>query len=335
VLQEIVSPVFWSYLVCTSSERADALFKALRSRSRTEGMYKFGLVKVLRLDGDADPTVLRQHEGSQHPYFWFLELCGNLVHLNLFADSPSPTHPSLLVRLASRRSQLPLQGMSGLVLGNINWDAAMLALRQLAPSLRRLQMSATQAGPPPVLPHRITEADRISLPAVNELAVLTFNGTDGPGWLEAHLGTRWDMPAIKKVAFGIGPRQKGRVAPSSSDVFHGGVHYAALCLQDLGLVSKLFMDLTGSRVKELAIGRGCLEVDLDPVQFVECLQQAPKGQAATVKVVVIIDGQYPVDPSDHQDDCLVELVNRRRLPSLEKVVWVDWDKDDASAAWPA
>ena len=307
--------MFWSYVVLDSNTRARAILSQLRSHGNNPRFLH--LIKVISLPRRLEP------QPEEHQCLVLLRCLSKLAHIHLHSDPPVPTCPLLLASLSMRfivKGSF-VQGLTGVVLGDGNFEAAMLALTQLAPSLRRLAICTVDVKPshPAKIRHHISD-----LP---QLVSLSTRGP-GPTWLEDAFNCRWDMPALTKVS--IGRRLVlGSAIPKFSQT------YDSVFISTLREVGWRFPRLATLQPQELGFQIGSDQEDgrLDLEVFKSDLGRAVEPELGSVKVIVIAEGVHPRLLEDGYDLCLVELVNRHRFPSLEKVVWIAAKKDDDGANW--
>ena len=304
--------MFWSYLVLTSETRAHTLGSLLdRSASPTQTrLQKLSSVKVVQVPG---------HLGSsdkESPCLGLLRDLPSVVHIHVHTARNTSTSPLVLISLALRSSGLcaPLHGLTGVVIGNVNFEAVMLALRDLAPSLRQLSISTTNS-----VSHEPTRTTPFS-----KLAALSLGGPVGVAapWLENVLDACWDLPVLGKVHLGQEKDPKFLTLGWLDGC-------KTLFLPNLNKVAEKFRDLAKIGVSELAFWLDFEEwngFSLEDLQ--DLLDLAEGGRVDTVKAVVVVEKAGVRSSEIGHDFCLAQFVNKRRLPSLEKVVWVAAKKDD-------
>ena len=326
--QTLVSPIFWSYLVLRSDARAVLLHLLLALRSRRERSAILDMVKVVWLPPvrDSGPSVGVPR--VDNTALILAREMAKIVHIHIGSDSHEPTSLLMLGFLAARLPpKVPLEGLTGLFLDWTNFEVAMVALRHLAPSLRRLCICTEEDALPSAARHK--ELGAVHFPALKSLDVRTFDCGNPELWLERLVAWSWTLPRLSKIAIGVhlnawSPERR------SGDFL---VTFESACLIDLGVVSASFRSMADLGLKELAFDFGPNEEEdqVDFAKFVAGLDRAERGQVSTIRDIVLIE---TIDkPGDAADHCLVELVNRRRLPSLEKVVWVLAQPGNDAAVW--
>lgn len=328
-----MSPVFWSYLVLASSWRAKRLIACMSSPSRPSGSLPFGLVKVVRIC-DARDSEPWEEDTTEHPILGVLRRATHAVHLHLELVDPTPV--SLLVLLAAREKKTAhlLEGFTGLVLAPRNFEAAMVALRQLSPHLRRLLIASHKSrfGPPELM--YTSNNACIHFPQLVDIAAGTLYDGDS-GWLDDHLlGYRWQLHFLKKIALSP-PQADGVLNEPPLWWYHEQLRVPlnAVFLKELNDLQVEFKRLADTEARELAFGISGRHAPVNLVRFKLELDEANDGVCRSVEVVVVVEGKVARRPSSGLDLCLAELVNRRRFPSLEKVVWVAALKDNKDLNW--
>lgn len=201
-LQELVSPTFFSYVVLATPKAASRFLTRLARKSISEEETILGWVRVASIDGSSDSTTTWERNRGEHPSTTLLRTLPSLLHLNLtYSDINTPTSISTLISLAVQ--DLPLLGVTGIVLQAGNLNAVVLAINKLAPNL--LQLSLFQSSP--ALPTSLDNpqaAHHIHLPNLVNLGI----GIVAPpqvNWLEGLVGDLWTLPKLSKLALGSPP----------------------------------------------------------------------------------------------------------------------------------
>lgn len=323
-LQELVSPIFWSYLVLGSSARAQRLVNMVGRRSRAERLLIYQKIRLVRVKkvGQGPLWVERSNE-VEHPILAVLRQPTKATHVQLDTTAPTITPTPLLVSLALRLEGFaPLEGLTGLVLDRSNFDAATIALRHLAPSLRRLSVYALDGRPPTASADEPpAHIPSITFPALAHLATGTFGSVER--WLPGVLAKKWRFPALNKLAVGPTPAHGLSVVDNDLWWFAAdtvpGKKLSALYFGHVVDIADHFDVLKSTQVQELAIGfDGGKDIELDVDDFA-CDR---KGSCDTIRTVIIVEGTTDRDDRDIQDACFIHLIDRDQMPSLEKVIWV-------------
>ena len=202
----------------------------------------------------------------------------------------------------------------------------MVALRHLAPSLHRLAIQTSEPDFPGTTLYSFDQ-NLIDLPRLEALEVRSSYPAGAEPWLEMAIFGLWCLPKLRKA----GSTSVFATRRSGNKDLQTTLDSAYLA--DLGLVSGSFRTMGELNLVELAFELGPSENEayLAPAAFRERLDWAEGGQVSTIKVVVLVETvERPISKIDR---CLVELVNRRRLPSLEKVVWVLAQPGNDASVW--
>lgn len=324
-LQELVAPIYWSYLVLTSADRTTRLLHLMARRSVPEQQSFFKSVRVVRLS-----SVLESGGYEEPSALTLLRFLDNVVHVHFESNARAPTSVCTLVSLSMRTADSfgPVRGLTGLVLDGSNWEAAMLACRQLAPSLRQLSIWTLDADGPQASLHDY--AQKITFPKLASLvAGSACRDIGSAAWLDSALRARWTTPKLQKLACG------SRYLPDDA-------RGPAIWFQLEGVCKRLSLRtlLSVAGLFEVIAQTGPIELAFSPegfrrlTEFSSQLDLAPGGQAPSVRTVVVMSERLDARPFHIAEDvCLVELVSRKRLPSLEKVIWVSARSIDQAAPW--
>lgn len=288
-------------------------------------------VKVLELGSlvrtDGVNTSAEEAQDQELAVASLIRRLPNLIHIHFQTAGPGPTPLARIIALTTRAvlySPLdypPLQGLTGLILDVHNFDAAMLLLSLVAPSLRRLCISSTEEsfiyGTKTLLDSRTIE-----FPSLGELLLGESNGADC-SQLCVTLAKRWRLPVLHKVSLQSDPAPE--IPPGNLGQWRAnledGLPFSVVSYPGLEDVQRDFANIAAANITELAFAFQHWPA-MDIIDFKATLDAVPEGRSQWVKVVVIFEGSGIRQPQGERDRCLIELVNRRRLPSLEKVVWL-------------
>lgn len=288
------------------------------------------MVKLLHLSSNSGANP------SEDASCRILRKLPNVVHVHFISSPTALTPVTVLVSLAMRSQpyHAPLEGLTGLNVGNKNWEAVMLAVRNLALSLRRLEISSLHPNKPGASQEVYAAAQQ------TELRSLMYFKTASPPprgdvWLEVALLDRWDLPYVTKLM--VGASGGGSNESNTLSKLDWTETCERLCFVNLAEVKvnlRLIREM--EELAELAFGLGVpVTSHLNAATFKTALDgTSGKGRCVskTVTSVVIWEGTQR-EASPREDACLVELVNRDRLPSLEKVVWIAKSRDTSTMTW--
>lgn len=317
-LQDLVAPTFWSYLVLPRSRQATGILYSLVNGKKRNAYVK--ILSVHQLIGTGQKVDERCHD--QHALALLRQL-PRLVHIHLLSHRWRMATPlPVLVYLTSRSEYLsPIEGLTGLVVDADNFTGAMLVLDRYAHSLHRLSIHSID-GEKPITVHCEEDCEINNYPALVYLDIGIVRD-DGEAWLDFALQQRSSFPALAKVAIRP-PRKNGvPVTESWTRWLHYDVPLDARCIPRLGDVVGESGAFSDRPLRELAFGFGSSEDPMDLNRFISHLDRWDEvGMSETIQSVVVVEGTYKRENNEVWDRCLVELVNRRRMPALKKVVWV-------------
>lgn len=323
----------WSYLVLTSRSRASDFLLVLSKLSAGQQVSILRFVKVVTL-GDVQPRKTRWEElTGEHPFQMLLRCLPKVSHIHL-GSHLEPTQSSLLVTLANTTA--PLEGLTGLVVAGVNLEAVTVALRHLAPSLRRLAVFGHDTRRPLFVGETFDDHSTLDFTSLVSITSGTSAATAQP-WLGRLLAARWKMPLVRKLAIGTGAMDaKQAVGPHKWAFGLKSTAIISIHLPSLTDVGDGFPELGKVKVQELSITLRTGDPSAPPLdEFRIALDKAEGGRVDTVTSVVVVESRSASLPAYDRglNLLVVELISRKRLPSLEKVVWVSKLKGDDGAEW--
>jgi hypothetical protein len=335
VVQEIARPYFWSYVVLNGVDRVVGLLNCLYAPCSKHGFGTFQLIKVVRLVNAFGKGSWREVYNREHPILPFLRSSPSLEHIHLHADDFQSTPIPVLLCLALRSEQFkPLEGLTGLVLTDENREAATLAIRRSAPSLRRLLVctdETSERDDPEVVERAIrcssedyyADAIEVDLPELISLDLGSPRECYQP-WLGHSLARLWRMPKLSKA--GLTTRSDGK------DIRASLLGPFDRSFQSVFLPSA--RDITRWHMKDIQSKEVAFGLDYTPICGIGLWLLNKRFTDSSVESVVLVEkGLPPAGVSSHQI-ATVRFVNKDKMPNLQKVVWVAAKKDDDAAAWP-